>query len=307
MAILKNEPPHWITSAEELLAIAHAMELEAGRRYRELSQHMAKQGEGKLASLFDFLARIEDKHAQEVDARAQAIIGKTVDHAKVRWELPENFDEEEARSNLLTPYRALAIAVRNEERAFAFYTYLAAHAESDRVRLLAEESAKDELEHAALLRRERRNAWREEAHGPSTRRPEIQSVADLLADAAKMERSAAAGHRGLAAQLARGGDRLTARLFEEAASDEEAMAEDVESRLGRKAELADIPSEARSVREGLGLLEATFERYSMIAERATDEAVMNEAQGLAERALRRLTYAQGSIDNTLMHARSDGG
>ena len=37
-----------------------------------------------------------------------SVIGKAVDPTKIRWELPENFDEEEARSLLLTPYRALA-------------------------------------------------------------------------------------------------------------------------------------------------------------------------------------------------------
>jgi rubrerythrin len=305
MTILGNEPPNWVTSAEELLAIAHAMELEAGRRYRELSHRMARQGETRLATLFDFLARIEDKHAQEIDARAQAVTGKVVDPTKVRWDLPENFDDEEARSHLLTPYRALAIAVRNEGRAFAFYTYLAAHAESERVRLLAEESAKDELEHAALLRRERRKAWREEHRGPPAGKPEIRSVADLLDDAAKIERTAAAEHRCLAAALAQDGNRVTARLFEAVAADEETVALDVESRLGRNATLAEIRNEPRSVREGLGLLEATFDRYAGIAERATNEAVIHEAQILAERALRRLTYAQGAIDNALMPGTGD--
>ena len=33
---------------------------------------------------------------------------------------------------VLTAYRSLAMAVRNEERAFAFWTYVAAHAEQGR-------------------------------------------------------------------------------------------------------------------------------------------------------------------------------
>lgn len=46
---------------------------------------------------------------------------------------PETFDSDAAaeikNSKLLTPYRALATAVRNEERAFAFWSYLAAFAD----------------------------------------------------------------------------------------------------------------------------------------------------------------------------------
>jgi len=306
MAILKSEPPGRITSADELLAIAHAMEREAGRRYRELSDHMRRQGEDELAALFDFLARIEDKHAQEIDARARAVIGKAVDPARVRWELPENFDEEEARSHLLTPYRALAIAVRNEERAFAFFTYLAAHAERDDVRRLAEDSAKDELDHAALLRRERRKAWRGRDKRDMQDRPEAEmvgSVVELLARAATIERAAAAEHRALAASLAARGDQALARLFEAAAADEQSVGDDAAARLAHAPDRADAPhpaGPATTVRDGLRILEDAFERYAQVSGHSTDDALLIEAQKLAERALRRLTYTKGSIDNLLI-------
>src|ERR1019366_359545 len=187
MAILKHEPLGRLTSADELLAIAHAVELEAGRRYRELADHMRRQGEQQLAGVFDYLARIEDKHAREIDARAVAVIGKAIDPAMVRWELPENFDEEEGHSYLLSPYRALAMAVRNEERAFAFFSYLAANAADEGLRRLAEESARDELAHAALLRRERRKAWRDESQARAAASPEseaVQSLTELLVQVA---------------------------------------------------------------------------------------------------------------------------
>jgi rubrerythrin len=76
MAILKREPPGLVTSADELLAIAHAMELEAGRRYRELADHMRRQDEAQLAGIFAFLADVEDKHARVIDARAQMVLGQ---------------------------------------------------------------------------------------------------------------------------------------------------------------------------------------------------------------------------------------
>ena len=265
----------------------------------------ACKGEEQLASLFDLLARIEDKHAQEIDARAKAVIGKAVDPARVRWELPENFDEEEVRSHLLTPYRALAIAVRNEERAFAFFTYLAAHADNDDVRRLAEESAKDELDHAALLRRERRKTWRSQDRHEMRGHPEAEkvgSVAELLARATAIERAAAAEHRALAAALAAKGDQTVARLFEQAAADEQSAGDDAAARLGQPAHGPDMPravSPAQTIRDGLRILEDTFERYAQISEHSADEALLVEAQKFAERALRRLTYTKGSIDSAL--------
>ncbi|MEJ1936656.1 hypothetical protein WDZ92_41220 [Nostoc sp. NIES-2111] len=54
------------------------------------------------------------------------------------------------------------MAVRNEERAFAFWTYLAAHAGSEDVRQAAEKMASEELTHAAIFRRERRRAFHRE-------------------------------------------------------------------------------------------------------------------------------------------------
>jgi rubrerythrin len=303
MAILKHEPAGRIASPDELLAIAHAMEREAGRRYRELADHMRRQGEEQLVTLFDFLARIEDKHAEEIDARARAVIGKPVDPARVRWELPENFDEAEARSHLLTPYRALAIAVRNEERAFAFFTYLAANAENDDVRRLAEQSAMDELDHAALLRRERRKAWRSHGKWEMPSRPEAErvvSVAELLVRSATIERAAAAEHQALAKALAAQGNHVVAELFEQASADEQSTADEAAARLGPSANIPKAPhpaGPARTIPDGLRILEDTFERYAYISEQSADEGLLIEAQKLAERALRRLTYAKGSIGN----------
>lgn len=51
------------------------------------------------------------------------------------------------------------MAVRNEERAFVFWTYVAAHAPSKEIRVAAEHMAKEELGHVATLRRERRLAF----------------------------------------------------------------------------------------------------------------------------------------------------
>lgn len=303
MGSLNKEPLGHVTAVDELMAIAHALEQEASEQYHRLAERMHADGERALAALFESLSRIEAKHVEEIDNKAMAVIGKKPDPAFVRWELPENFNEDEARTYLLTPYRALAMAVRNEERAFAFYTYIAAYTEDDRVRQLAEECAKDELEHAALLRRERRKAWRLEREAPQwiiQRVPRVQSVADVLADVAAAEHAAAIAHRSLAATLAAAGNTHAARMFEEAADEEQATAENAQSRIGKTGATTQTLPDLHTIREGLRLLEESFEHYSDLAERVTDESALTECQLLAERALRRLSYVQGSIGNALI-------
>lgn len=309
MGILKKEPAGRIASAEELMAIAFAMEREAARRYRDFADRMRLQGEENLAALFAFLAGIEEKHAQQVDARAREIVGKMPDASLVTWDLPESIDRGEQPSYLLTPYRALAVAVRNEERAFAFFAYLASGAEDAAVRKLAEDFAKDELDHASLLRRERRKAWRREEHGgpfgaEGLARPE--SLAALRSQAVAMERAAAQGHRALAESLRAKGDLVTARLFDDAADDETACMQSIAGNLGDGRGAVELKTSPQTVREGLRILEYAFERYSDIVDRAEDESVMHEAQALSERALRRLAAIEGSIDNPLIAAASRG-
>ncbi len=305
MGILKKEPPGRVASVEELMAIAHAIEREAARHYRELSQRMRARGEESIAALLASLEDMEDDGADRIDARARAITGKAPDLAAIRWELPEKFDEEASKSYLLTPYRVLAIAVRNEERAFAFYSYVAAGADDERVRRFAEELAKDELSHAKLLRRERRKAWRREGRNGATGPPRLkrpESVDMLRQQAAAMERAAAEDHRSLAAALRGRGDTESAALFDEAAADEENCAASIEARPAGGRVAVQPARAAPTVWDGLQSLEFAFERYSNVAESADNEEIMLEAQSLAERALRRLARVQGSLGNALPQA-----
>ena len=60
---------------------------------------------------------------------------------------------------LISPYRALAAAVRREERAFSFYSQVSAFSATPDVSEMAEKLAAEELEHAALFRQARRRAY----------------------------------------------------------------------------------------------------------------------------------------------------
>jgi rubrerythrin len=300
MAQLKVMPPPF-GSADELLAVSHALEKEAARRYRDLAAKMSLRQEGKLQSLFEFMASIEEKHADHVAGLSLRVLGRAIAPEQISWELPENFDEEEGSSRRLSPYRALAIAVRNEERAFAFYSYAAAVAADGLVRQLAEELAKEELEHAFLLRRERRKAYREENKDGRKKTAGLPaSVEEFWAVSAEAEWRASRYHRALAAHLRQANE--SSSIFEHAADDEEQCARDLAARLGVKLQHENLEV-TPGIEGGLTLLEEAFDRYADIAERSKDEKVVHEAQKLAERAVRRLGLVHGSVNNSLLAGR----
>jgi rubrerythrin len=282
-----------IRSKDELVALAHALEVEAAARYRELAERMRLSDEETLARLFLFLASVEEKHVAHIDRRSLALLGHLPAAAQVRWELPETFDEEAARSARLTPYDALAVAVRNEERAFAFYAYVAAGTDDPAVQDFAEELAKDELEHAVLLRRERRRAFRAGPR-PDAREGRTQipgSPEELQALSSRWSAEDARAHAALADALDADGNAPLAAAFRQIAAEEGTA-------------LAGPPQGAGAVevRDGLRLLERAFDRYADIAEHARDEAVVSEAQRLAERVLRHLALAGGTSRNALIGA-----
>ena len=148
-----------IGTVEKLLAVAEALEREAAARYRGLATRMARQGNAAIAAEFEALAALEERHVGQVADRAQSLLGRPPALLSVGWDLPPTYDEDEARGAELSAYQALAFAVRNEERAFAYYTYVAAEAKNPDVRALAEELARDELDHASMLRHRRRRAF----------------------------------------------------------------------------------------------------------------------------------------------------
>ena len=206
-----------VRSADDLLAVASALEQEAAARYRSLSARMARQGDLEMTALFDTLAGMEDRHASQIGDRSLELLGHRPNIAHVKWETPPGYDEDESRGAELGAYEALAFAVRNEERAFAFYSYLSAEAESDDIRAMAENFARDELQHAALLRHHRRRAFH-------TKRPTTfetpTNVDELRALARRWDAEAAAAHAGLADALRANGEEADAATFQRLADDE---------------------------------------------------------------------------------------
>ena len=270
-----------IGSAGDLFACAATLERYAADRYRLMADSMAKRGRADLAELFARLASEEERHEAWVQTRAGG--GDTLAPAP-GWpaalgEAPEPPNSEQiARAS---PYTCLADAVRNEQKAFSFFSYMAAEAEDPAITAIAEDLARQELQHAALLRRARRRAWRRErlATGPWPKAGEIGSCDDLL-------RAAAQGEADLARALATAGARTAAldALFRDTIARLHALG--VELEPPAPAETAGTDRE--TIEAVLRGAEAAFDFYDAVESAAPDESVMLRAQDLTALALDRL-------------------
>lgn len=225
MAPLREAPSVRVETLAELIGIANAIETEAIRRYGGLATEMRRRGEGATADAFDAMVREEEGHVAAVAGWARGLGEAVPDADTFRWRLPADLAEsweEVSGSALLTPYRAYAIAVDNEERAFAFYAYLAASATDPAIAREAEALAKEELRHAALLRTWRRTAWRQQRGatvGTTHRATGIDSVDQLKQLIGVAEAEITACHRLLGRRIRGSGDDVSADLLDRLAGE----------------------------------------------------------------------------------------
>ncbi len=278
--ILTTEPAGTLRSLDELFALAYAMEQEAANRYGELADDMRRQKRSDLAEVFSRLAAAEREHVESVSNWSQSRRAKIPDPTLVKWQMPDTFDPETAAemqsSRLMTPYRALALAVRNEERAFAFWSYVAAYSEDPEIKTAAETMAREELGHVSILRKERRAAYRlaretaSGAGGAVAPQPRV--------DAPTLELR-------LAAHLAM----LERRLAGPAAG----RARDLLAETTRMAELArgvgSFPATLEQA-DAQTIAEALADAYLAAAENSQDPARIAILQDLAQEAISRLAW-----------------
>jgi len=279
-SLLRAEPAGKLHSLDELFALANAMEQEAATRYEGFADEMRLQNKTDLAAVFTQLAAAEREHVDSVARWSQSRLGRAPDPALVRWEGPEIFDREtvaEIRtSRLLTPYRALSLAVRNEERAFAFWSYVAAFAEDSEIKRAAEAMANEELGHVSTLRKERRRAYHRE-HDAARASGQGDAAAGQI-DAAELERRLVARLEKLQSGLA-GASAARARelLLETTGMVDEAKG------FGR------FPSNLAQG-DDQDIAEALADAYLEGAETARDSARLESLQKLSGRAIARLAW-----------------
>ena len=284
MSLLKAEPFAAVKSMDELLAIAGAMEQEAVAGYSRLAERMRREGKAELAGVFDRLVAEETQHLGNVSHWSVEISGKPPGRPSTQWDVASTFDDEGAATiapELLSAYRAFSMAVRNEERAFLFWTYVAAQAPSDELRLAAEEMAREELGHVSTLRRERRQAFHAQRDRPSARQQgwTIPSLERRMAD--QLDARAAGLPDDQAGMLRDLAQRARARAV---TAEAKAFAEP--PLLGSVAgEVAERP-------EPLG--ELLLECYLNLAETLPAEADRDTVQALAADAVHCLSALRGS-------------
>ena len=288
-------PIEAVTDLDQLLAIAVGMEHEAAERYERLAEAVEHHHAPELAALFRQLARMERDHEAGIGrwARRDGLAPPQPLHFS--WQFPETFGAEADgdAAHVLTPYRALSIAVRNEEQAFAFYAYLSAMAPDDDVRRHADALARAELNHVAQLRAMRRRAFHADRQHPTAvpRTPEQlrRGAARLEAEAARLTTLAAdtAAQAGLSPAAA-----VLRRLAEEAQRTAERFG-------GASADTAHAAAAGLTpfgaLRLALRHAEEVLETYLAAADQATDSAVLDDAQALAETALARLTLIRSRL------------
>ena len=278
-SLLSAEPAGVLESLDELFALAHAMEQEAANKYDSLAGDMRGQGKDELAEVFTRLAAAEREHVDSVSQWSQSRRGKVPDPALVRWEAPEALAPEAAAevktSRLMTPYRALAMAVRNEERAFAFWSYLAAYSHDADIKKASEAMAKEELGHVATLRKERRRAYHQE-HDRSGPDPPTPRPPHIVA-------------HGRAAAVGPQPPDLEQRLSGPAAIRTRDIRQQTIEMADAAAGLGSFPASMEQ-KDPLEIAEALVDGYLDGAERSSDAPHLERLQQLAERAISRLAW-----------------
>ncbi|WP_027556988.1 ferritin family protein [Bradyrhizobium sp. Cp5.3] len=278
--LLGSEPAGTLHSLDELFALAHAMEQEAATRYTDLAEEMRRQKKVDLAEVFANLAAAEREHVDSVTRWSQSRRHKAPDPALVRWDVPDTFDAGTAAeikaSRLMTPYRALAMAVRNEERAFAFWAYLSAYSKDAEIKKAAEAMAQEELGHVATLRKERRRAYHREHDEMRAGRQGSAAAGHI--DAGELERRLAV----LVVELERAHTGAVANRAHELLMETTEMAVEAAG-VGR------FPS---SLAQGDAehIAEALVDAYLESAENAGEPARLDKLQRLAGRAIARLAW-----------------
>jgi rubrerythrin len=142
-----------IANLGELLAYAHAIEVDAIDRYNLLADQMEVHNNLELATLFRELAGHEEKHAAEILAQAGAAGLPKIDEGAMDWpgaESPEAADLDLAHYRM-TPWHALQMALAAERRAFAFFDYIAGSVDDEDVKKWACEFREEEAEHVRLV------------------------------------------------------------------------------------------------------------------------------------------------------------
>lgn len=291
MGVLRVEPTGPVRSLDELFAIAYAMENDALARYSQLAKQLHQRGAATQADIFDRISEIQAGRVSELAHLATSQRETLPVEARPPWPIPDTFDaapEIVAQSKLLTPYRALASAVRREERAFAFWSYVVAYAESNVVRQAAEHMALEALEYVSILRRERRKAF----HAQRNASRSTQATVNAAALAAKERHFADLIERNPAVL---GENSSLAPVLVANSREAASKLEELEAAHHPTVLLPNLPADVST--DPLAIAELLVETYLNLADSSKNDNVVKLVQDLAGAAIYRLATLRSGSDS----------
>jgi rubrerythrin len=291
-----QNPPTDLT-LESLAHLAASLERATGATYCHLAAEMKKLHNPDAVDMFKRLVEIERGYEAEIELWA-ASLGLNPAAVKAT-EAPENIhqmatDDERmhraATDILLTPWQALNLAVKNEKESFEFFSALAANAEREDVRQQSEIIAAKKLEHIALLRLERKRAWRtdERARLETIVGRDIPlTLASFSETTTRLKTALRRRYLDLATEAGLLADDMTATLLRELAAEvPEFKAENVDlSPLSDRPTHTDIPGVLRAA---LRETEAAFDAFISVAAHADSEGIVDAAHVEASECVTRL-------------------
>jgi rubrerythrin len=290
--------PTDIQSPGQLLAAALVAERDANKHYADLAARMRHYGNRESAELFERLAgegREREQKILEWSELEQVQLPELTE--PVAWEdplMPTTYDAEARDPYRSTPYKALAYAAHNTDRAFHLYTHISATAGDPHTERYAKILAGDALNRSRLLQSRRRRAYHSEHRGERQRQLDtalqLKTLTGLLAVSAGIEThlagllAAMAEHYAdlapLAVQSSETAARCHARLNEVRVPAVESDDPCDTSNIG-----TDLHQDVLMI---FTVSERAFNFYDTVMGHAYDEAIMLEAQHLSEAALTRM-------------------
>ncbi len=158
-----------ISTAGALYAFMLGLVEETAQRYEYISTEQAAHQNDEVAALFRELADMEHKRIDEIKAQARQFLEKNEALQPQDTHLPVESDrraglvrESAGNPYLLTPYRALQLAVTDKLWVFEYLSTIDSVIEDEIICEKIEELALEELELIAQLRKKRRIAYRQE-------------------------------------------------------------------------------------------------------------------------------------------------
>jgi hypothetical protein len=274
MQRLKTEPVEVVTDLGDVRRVAAALATAAARLYRRLADGAAELGRAEAARVF---AELESHYSAPGSAGGHSDAG-----ADLRTPVLEEEGLGDDRN--LGAYEAWALAVRNSERTFAYWSYLSAHVGDPAVAGEAERLAEKADALAGRFRAERRRAYHATRREEYRRLP-VASLAAFAGAAAREEAALSALHRAIAGELARL-SQPDAESLARLADAEAELARDLVPVVDLPQPDQALPSEADDLRRlARARLERVLDLYLIAGETARDEQVLALTQGLSESKL----------------------